>query len=74
MFLLIDKGKDTFLMPYEERFILFTKFEDCLAEAKARGYGDGGWGFMSTKPPKLGLMNHYSCGEIDIAFMRVEPR
>jgi hypothetical protein len=70
MFLLIDKGARSKLLPYARQFMLFEDFELCLAEAIGRGFTDA-WGMFANRAPKPGMMNTYSAGEVDISIMQV---
>ena len=71
MFLLIDKGSSSILLPYAERYVLFDSFDDCLRVARERGYT----GFLAPtdpSPPKPGILCSYVCGDIDISYMGIE--
>lgn len=69
MYLLIDKSPGG--LPYKDRYVLFDKFENCLEEAKSRGWS--GWD-VYPEPPPPGLLSGYQCGDIDVSFMTIETR
>jgi len=71
MFLLIDKSKDAKRLPYAQQYMLFEEFPPCLEEAIARGFTDA-WGMFGPGPPRPGMMNIYSCGDVDVSIMNIQ--
>ena len=71
MWLLIDNGAAAKFKPYDERYLLFDSFEQCVKKAEELGFGDGAPFRLDGDEPAAGAMRSYSCGDVDVGFVRL---